>query len=146
MNEKAQNLLSGAEGVIFFNGEELAYVKAISADVEKSKAERRVVGKRNTLHKATGWNGTGTLTLFKVTSKFRELMVNYIKNGVDFYGDVQITTQDPGATEVGKEVNILRNVNFDTVNVGNLDPDAEVLEEEMAFTFEDWDLTEKFNL
>lgn len=146
MNEKAQNLLSGAEGVIFIDGVEQGYVKSVEATAEKVKAERRIVGRRNTFHKTTGWNGTGTLILYKTTSAFRQQISNYIKNGVDVYVDIQITTQDPSATDIGKEVSILRGVNFDSIPLAMIDPEAEILEDEMPFTFEDYDLTEKFNL
>lgn len=144
--EKAQNLLSGAEGEVVLDGDVLAYVKSVDANVEKVKAERRVVGKRNTLHKAVGWNGTGTLVVYKYTSLFRQKMLDYIKNGVDFYPEIQITNQDPTATDIGKEINVISGVNFDSVNVGMLNPDDEILEEEMPFTFEDYDLSEKFDL
>lgn len=145
MNEKAQNLLSGAEGEIVYNGDVVAYAKAVDATIEKIKAERRIVGSRKTYHKTHGWNGTGTLTIYKTTSKFRKLVQDYLKTGVDVYADLQITNQDPAATDIGKEVNVIGGVNFDSVNVGMLDPDAEILEEEMPFTFEDYDLANEFN-
>lgn len=146
MNEKAQNMLSGAEGTVFFDGEEMMYVESIEANIEKTKVTKKLVGSRKTYNKAVGWAGTGTLTVTKTTSKFREMMLNYIKNGIDFYGDLQITNQDPSATDIGKEVNVIAGVNFDTVNVGKLNGDDEILNEEMAFTFEDWDLANKFDL
>lgn len=143
---KAEELIGGSFGIIILAGEELAYVKAVEAIMEKTKAERRVVGKLGTLHKSTGTNITGSLTIYKVTSKYRKAMSDYNKSGIDQYFDIQIITEDPTAVATGKEVGILRGVNFDSVNLGMLDPDAEVLEEEMPFTAEDYDLTELFNL
>lgn len=76
---KAQNTISGKEGRLFLDGEELAFIKTFEANVEKNKSEVNVMGRRMTGHKTTGANGTGTATFYKVTSRFVQLMLNYVK-------------------------------------------------------------------
>lgn len=76
---KAQNTISGKEGRLFLEGEELAFIKTFEANVEKNKSEVNVMGRRMTGHKTTGANGTGTATFYKVTSRFVQLMLNYVK-------------------------------------------------------------------
>ncbi|MFP3325521.1 phage tail tube protein, partial [Planococcus sp. SIMBA_160] len=55
---KAQNTISGKEGRLFLDGEELAFIKTFEANVEKNKSEVNVMGRRMTGHKTTGANGT----------------------------------------------------------------------------------------
>lgn len=76
---KAQNTISGKEGRLFLDGEEMAHIKTFEANVEKNKSEVNIMGRRMTGHKTTGANGTGTATFYKVTSKFVLLMMDYVK-------------------------------------------------------------------
>lgn len=76
---KAQNTISGKEGRLFLDGEEMAHIKTFEANVEKNKSEVNIMGRRMTGHKTTGANGTGTATFYKVTSKFVILMMDYVK-------------------------------------------------------------------
>lgn len=78
---KAQNTISGKEGRLFLDGEEMAHIKTFEANVEKNKSEVNIMGRRMTGHKTTGANGTGTATFYKVTSKFVLLMMDYVKKG-----------------------------------------------------------------
>lgn len=41
---KAQNTISGKEGRLFLDGEELAFIKTFEANVKKNKAEVNVMG------------------------------------------------------------------------------------------------------
>lgn len=75
---KAQNTISGKEGRLFLDGEEMAHIKTFEANVE-NKSEVNIMGRRMTGHKTTGANGTGTATFYKVTSKFAVLMMDYVK-------------------------------------------------------------------
>jgi len=91
---KAQNTISGKEGRLFLDGEELAFIKTFEANVEKNKAEVNVMGRRMTGHKTTGANGKGTATFYKVTSRFVHLMLNYVKKGEDPYFTLQAVLDD----------------------------------------------------
>lgn len=144
---KIQDAISGQEAKAFstINGqrEEMFYAKKLKAEAEKTKASLKTLGKRGEQSKATGWKGTGEMTIYYVTSKFRELMLDYIKNGKDAYFDVTVINEDP-ASSIGKQTTILRNVNLDKVIMAMLDVDAEALEEDISFTYDDVDLLDKF--
>ncbi len=144
MSFRAQNTISGKEGRLFLDGEELAYIKMFEADIEKKKSEVPIMGRRMDGHKSTGATGTGTATFYKVTSKFIRLMVDYVKTGVDPYFTLQAVLDDKGSGR-GVERVTLFDVNFDSAKVGNLDVDSEALEEEVPFTFEDIELPEELN-
>lgn len=142
MSFRAQNTISGKEGRVFLDGEELAYIKVFEADIEKNKSEVNIMGRRMTGHKTTGATGTGTATFYKVTSKFVRLIAEYVKTGVDPYFTMQSVLDDKSSGR-GVERVTLFDVNFDSGKVGNLDVDSEALEEEVPFTFEDIDLPEE---
>ncbi len=139
--------LSGTEakGFITVNGrnEELFYAKKLESTAEKTKKTGKTLGSRVEQNKATGWKGTGTLTVYYVTSLFREMMIDYIKNGKDVYFDLTVTNEDASST-IGKQTVVLKKCNFDKVTMAMFNLEDEVLEEEMAFTFEDVDLLDKF--
>lgn len=146
---KASDTISGQEGRAYatINGqtEEMFYVKTLEATVEKQKAEVKTLGRRGVQHKATGWSGSGSMTIFYTTSRFRELMLQYMQNGVDTYFEIEVTNEDPSST-IGKQTVILKGVNLDSVIMASLDTEAEALEEEVSFTFEDVDMPVSFNL
>ena len=56
----------------------LMQAKNLEARVEKNKVEVPILGKTGLGHRATNWNGTGSMTVYGNTSKFAEL-VNGIK-------------------------------------------------------------------
>ena len=144
---QAKDIVSGQEGRAYatFDGvvEEMFYVKSIEATAEKQKEEVKVLGKRGTQSKAAGWTGTGTMTIYYTTSRFRQLMLRYIKDGIDTYFDIQIINDD-STTDIGRQASVLRNVNLDSVTVAKLDTESSLLDEEISFTFDDYDLQESF--
>lgn len=144
---KAGDTISGQEGRAYatINGqvEEMFYIKSLEATIEKQKTEVRALGKRGTQHKATGWTGSGTMTIYYVTTLFRQLMLDYIKNGRDVYFDVTIVNEDP-TSSIGRQTVVLRGVNLDSVVAAKLDTEAEVLDEDVDFTFDDVDILDSF--
>ncbi|UQZ33673.1 phage portal protein [Paenibacillus sp. PK3_47] len=144
---KASDTLSGQEGRAFATigtqTEEMFYVKTLEATVEKQKAEVKTLGRRGIQHKATGWSGSGTMTIFYMTSRFRQMMLDYMKTGIDQYFDIEITNEDPSSS-VGAQRIMLKGVNLDSVIMASLDTESDALEEEVSFTFEDVELVQSF--
>ena len=144
---RAENAIAGKLGKAFatINGEvhEMLYLKNIEATAEKNKVEVPVLGKTGAQHKAGGWSGTGTATVYYATSKFRELMLEYIKTGKDTYFDILIENDDP-TSNIGQQTTILKGVNLDSVIMAKLDVESETLDEDISFTYNDVDITNKF--
>jgi hypothetical protein len=143
----AGDTISGQEGRAYANingiNEEMFYIKTLEASIEKTKAEIKTLGHRGLQHKATGWSGTGSMTIYYVTTKFRQMMLDYVKTGIDSYFDVVIVNEDP-ASSIGKQTVTLYNVNLNKVIIGKLDTESEALEEELEFTFEGVDIQDQF--
>jgi len=146
MNE--MDAISGkhAKAFITINGqvEELFYARSIEATIEKNKTDVPVVGKTNVGQKAVGWNGTGTLNIYYVTSLFRRLVRDYIKTGRDFYFDLTISNEDP-TSAAGRQTVVLKNCNLDSVIAAQFDATSDdPLNEDISFTFDDYDILEQF--
>lgn len=144
---KADDTISGQEARAYttINGqvEEMFYAKNLEATAEKNKSEIKTLGKRGTQHKATGWSGSGSMTIYYATSMFRKMMLEYIKNGKDIYFDIQVINEDP-TSSIGKQTTVLKNVNLDSVVMAQFDVDSDALEEDIDFTYDDVDILDEF--
>ncbi|MGI2295146.1 phage tail tube protein [Paenibacillus sp. GXUN7292] len=125
--------------------EELFYAKSLEATIEKNKVDVPVLGRMNTPKRSAGWSGSGTLTIYYVSSKFRQLMHEYINTGKDFWFDLMVTNNDSGSS-AGEQVAVLKDCNLDSVIAARFDASSDdMLEEEMPFTFNGYELQTAFN-
>lgn len=143
----AKDIVNGQEGKAFATidgrNEELFYVKKVDADFEFTKKSFKVAGKRGEQNKTTGWKGTGTMTIYSITTIYKKMAENYAKNGIVPYFDITVTNEDPTST-VGKQTVVLRNVCPDKVKLALFDVESEGLEEDIGFTFDDFDILDEF--
>ena len=72
-------------------------------------------------------------------------MYRYKETGEDVYFDIQVTNEDP-TSSVGRQTVILKDTNLDGGVLTKFDADAEYLDEDVDFTFEDFEIPEKFKL
>lgn len=144
---KARDIIRGNAGraYVTVNGqvEEAFYIKNIEATVEKQKSTIKVLNRSGSQHKATGWEGTGDMTIYYVTPVFRRMMLEYIKKGIDAYFDITVINEDANSS-IGKQETILRDCNLDSVIMAKLDVDADELDEDVSFTFDDVDMPTSF--
>jgi hypothetical protein len=144
---KANDAISAslAECFITINGNRYNFMQAINleAKVEKIKNEVAILGKTGKGNKSSGWKGTGSATFHYNTSIFRELLYTYKKTGEDVYFDIQVTNED-ASSSVGRQTVILKGCNINGGILTKFDAGSEFLEDEMDFTFEDWEMPETF--
>ena len=79
------------------------------------------------------------------TSLFREMLYKYKETGTDVYFDIQCTNEDP-TSSVGRQTVILKDCNLDGGILAKFDADAEYLDEDFDFTFDDFEIPEKFTV
>ncbi len=115
----------------------------VEAKFEKTKTEVPILGKTGKGNKATGWKGTGSCTAHYNTSIFRQMMLDYKKKGKDTYFEMQITNEDP-TSGAGRQTIVLLDCNIDGGILAKFDADADYLDEDMDFTFEDFSMPESF--
>ncbi len=147
MHAKDTVSASLAECYATLEGKRYNLMQAINleASFEKNKTEVPILGKTGKGNKATGWTGTGSATFHYNMSVFRMLMYRYKETGEDVYFDIQVTNEDP-TSSVGRQTVILKDCNIDGGILAKFDADAEYLDEDMDFTFEDFEIPEQFKL
>ena len=144
----APDTISGKEGRAYAkingNNEDLFMAKNIESTVEKAKSEVKAIGKRMTGHKTTGGNGTGSMTLYYLTPLFRDMVKQWKETGVDVYFDMVVENDDPESS-AGKQSVLLIGCNLDSTVLAKLDGDSDdPLDEDVDFTFEDFDILTPF--
>lgn len=144
---KASDIPAGAEAIAYIEidgkVEEFFYAKSIEANAELNKAEVKVMGKRGTQNKATGWTGSGSMTIYYVTTIFRQMLLKYAKEGILPSFKLVVTNEDKG-TSIGKQTVVLYDCVIDSANLVKLDVEADALDEDMDFTFSDFDILDSF--
>ena len=135
-----------AECFVTIEGNRYNFMQAINleASIEKTKSEIPILGRTGKGNKTTGWKGSGSATFHYNTSIFREQLYRYKETGQDVYFDIQITNEDP-TSSVGRQTIILKDCNVDGGILAKFDADAEYLDEDLDFTFEDWEMPEQFS-
>lgn len=146
---KSTEAISGKEGTAYAkingNNEELFFAKTIEATVEYAKSEVKSIGRRMTGHKVMGMSGSGSMTLYYFTPLFRSLLKQYKETGIPPYFDLVVENNDP-ASPAGKQTVLLMDCSLDSVILTKLDGDSDdPLDEDVDFTFEDFDILQEFN-
>lgn len=136
-----------AQCLVTIEGNRYNFMQAVNleASLEKTKTEVPILGQTGKGNKSTGWKGTGKATFYYNTSIFREVLYRYKESGKDLYFDIQVENEDP-TSQVGRQVVILKNCNLDGGIIAKFDAGTELLEEEMTFTFEDFEIPQKFSI
>lgn len=135
-----------AECYVTIDGRRLNFMQAIDLEAKMTKnvVEVPILGRTTKGIKAVGWKGEGTATFHFNSSTFRSVMKEYAKTGMDFYFEIQITNNDP-MTDAGSQTVVLKNCNLTEIVLAKFDADGEYLDEELSFTFDDWELETPFN-
>lgn len=146
---EAKDTLFGASASCYatINGVRYNFANAIKleAKADKTKTKVPVLGKPAKGNKATGVEYSGSMTLHYNSSIMRKLLLNFTRNGIDTYFDIQVTNEDKGSA-VGRQTVMLYGCNLDGGILAKFDADGEYLDEDVSFTFEDWDLPEEFTM
>lgn len=149
---KAQDTISGQEAKLTMaiknrDGtstiELMAYGKSIEATCKVNKTSVKTLGKRGEQFKPNSWSGSGSLTIYYITSRFRQMCLQYIKTGIPVYFDITVINDDP-ASSVGKQTVVIRNCTLDECILAKADVDSDVLDETLSFTFDDADMLDEF--
>lgn len=142
-----KDTINGGQGLVQMeiegNLETLFQVKNVEAFIEKNKESLPVAGTHWEHSKLKTIKGTGSCTLYYLTSTFVKLAQRLCKEGKDFDFDMIITNEDKGSS-VGKQTTVLRSCNMDKILVAKFDTDSAALEEDFDFTFMDMDVLDEF--
>ncbi len=140
-------VIAGGEGSLIITEDgkqiELASVSSVEVNVEHDKADIQPVGHRLTLHKVTGSSGSGSMTLYYMSSRFGHHMEAYKDTGDSPYFDMIVTNEDPASPAKRQRV-LLKGVNLDSDVLSTLDGSHTELTVDCDFTFEEFQILESF--
>ena len=142
--------ISAREGkaYITINGQnrELFEISALTAQIDLTVQERRMLGHRMTQHKVVGATGTGSMTMYFMNSEMLNQAIQYLRTG-NYRGlKVQVKNEDPQST-IGKQEVVLSNVILATIPVTTLDDQSDdPITFDTDFTFDDIEILERFKL
>lgn len=125
--------------------EDMFFGKNLEATCEINKTAVKTLGKRGEQHKPNGWTGSGSMTVYYISSIFRKMAMQYIKTGVPVFFDIMVTNNDP-ASSVGIQTTVLKNCSLDSVILAKFDVESEVMEEDIDFTFDDAEILDEFSI
>lgn len=134
-----------AECYVTIDGNRFNFMQALKfeAKMDKNKVEVPILGKTGKGNKATGWKGTGSMTCHFNQSIMREILEKYKNTGEDTYFSMEVTNEDP-TSKSGHQTIIFVDCNLDGGLLAKFDTGADYLEEDFDFTFEDFELKNKF--
>ena len=147
---RLSDTISSKEGkaYITINGQnrELFEISTLTAQIDLSVQERRMLGHRMTQHKVVGATGTGSMTIYFMNSQMLNQAVQYLRTG-NYKGlKVQVKNEDPQST-IGKQEVVLLNVILATIPVTTLDDQSDdPITFDTDFTFDDIEILESFKL
>jgi hypothetical protein len=90
-----------------------------------------------TYQKATGWDGTGSITITKIYSRVQNLMATAIKNGQ--YPRVELVGKVADPDALGSQRVAVHDVTIDKVTLLKFEQ-KKIEEEQIAYKFSDYDL------
>lgn len=133
---------------ITIDGQRYNFMSALNLEVnfEKEKTEVPILGRMNKGHKATSATITGSAEFHFNQSVWSKIAKTFQDTGEDLYFDMQITNEDPTATDVGRQTVILYDCNFDSIMIAAFDADGDYLTQSMDFTAETFEMPEEFKL
>lgn len=142
-----KDTVNGGQGLVQIeiegNLETLFNIKNVEAFIEKIKESLPIAGTHWEHGKTKTIKGTGSGTMYYMTSTFVKLAQRLAKTGQDFDFDMIITNDDKNSS-VGKQTTVLRGCNMDKITVAKFDTESVALEEDFDFTFRDMDVIDSF--
>lgn len=142
--------ISAREGkaYITINGQnrELFEISALTAQIDLTVQERRMLGHRMTQHKVVGATGTGSMTMYFMNSEMLNQAIQYLRTG-NYRGlKIQVKNEDPQST-VGKQEVVLLNVILASIPAAILDDQSDdPITFDTDFTFDDIENLQSFRL
>lgn len=147
---ESKDAISSKEGILYVtidgNVYELAEIIKFEATIEYIKADVKRVGTRMNGSKIVGASGKGNMTYYYHLPLLRNMALNYLKKGKAPIFDAVLINADV-TSSAGKQTAIIKNIVPDSTLIAKLDGDSDdVLKDEVSFTFDDFELLDKFKI
>lgn len=147
---RLSDTISATEGEAYITidgvNRKLFEISKVTAQLDLTVQSKRMLGHRMTQHKVCGAEGTGSMTIYAMTSDYVKMASDYIKTGYMPNIKIQVRNFDSSST-VGTQDAILSGITFKSIPVTTLDDSSEEpVTNDIEFTFDDIDCLELFTL
>ena len=131
---------------VTINGRRLNFMSMIKFESkwDTKIVEVPILGKVGLGHKVAGANGKWSGTAHYNQSYLRAVADTYQKTGVMPYFEIQVVNEDPTSV-VGRQTVILHGCLCESFVLAKFEAGEDILDEELAGTYESWSMPEKFN-
>lgn len=137
---RAEQVINGTFGEVWIDGEYLANVTALKAEVTLKKTAISMVQRLMEGQKMTGLEMKGEIKLHKINSFFIKKLNECFRRGKMMTCTIISNVKDPDA--LGGERIALYNCLFDKMTLADWEA-GKMGEESYSFTFEDWEILDK---
>lgn len=132
---EAKRIINGTFGEAWLDDAKVSETSGLEANIEINKEEVSLPRQLATDTKMTGWKGSGTITLHKVSSRMAKAMQTMLKEGKDLRFTIISKLADPDS--YGAERVAIKNVSFDSLTLANWEVNT-LGSVEHPFTFTDY--------
>lgn len=139
MKPKANEVINGTYGTVWFSGELWAEVDAFEAKVTVSYEDVTFANEGGTFKKPTGWNGEGSMTIKKIYSRVQKAMAANVKKGIYPRFEIVGKVADPDSR--GVERVALHDVTISEFMLLKFDAKA-LGSETIPFAFSDYEMVD----
>lgn len=127
------------------DGKRYNFAQAISLeatmDINKSKAP--ALGRSGKINFGSSWEGSGTMTMHYNQSIMRQILYQFKNSGTEIYFTIEVINRSNDSV-IGNQKVYLNGCSIDGGTLAKFDADADYLDEDVSFTFDDWELDESF--
>jgi hypothetical protein len=141
-NYNEEKTMYGNFGSLFIDDKQRAECTALQAKCKINKVEVPMCGTMTKKYKHVGWDGSGTITLNKVSSYMINLMASNMQAGLETVCTIISKMSDPG--NGGTERIELLNVKFDELTLADWGA-GKMGTESIPFTFEDFEVLDSID-
>lgn len=135
-----KRIMNGTWGQVWLGDDEVGEAYGIQAKINFKKEDVAICGRMGTGKKVTGYDGTGSLKLRKVSSRMAKAIGEEIRNGKDLRFTIISKLADPDSD--GTERVSLTDVSFDDLTLADWEA-GRIIDLEVPFTFGDYSYLEK---
>ncbi len=146
MNEQDAPSAKQAECFVTVNGQRYTacFAKKFEAKANVSTKEVPVLGKLMKGRKVTGMEGKFSMTIYKVTELFDDILETYKNTGYMPTFDIQVSQHDK-ATSIGRSTKIYRDCIIDgEMLLSAFDAEGDFIEQTVEGYYNDYDPAEKY--
>lgn len=136
MELRPEQVINGSWGESWVDGDYMFEIKGLEAKIAIEYEDINRARKLGTSKKMIGWEGEGSLTFHKVTSRFIKLIADKLKEGKQVSVPIITKLDDPDS--IGAERVVLKNCTFNDLTLANWEAKT-AGEEESSFNFDDYE-------